>query len=81
MPYEEQSTNWVEEHRDRFFRLHSESYNVEVISHHYTNDCYELADEHMIDESDLLLVVGSSIDCHGAKYARGIGIEVITYNY
>ena len=46
MPYEEQSTNWVEEHRDRFFNVHAESDNVEIISLQYTDDCYELADEH-----------------------------------
>ncbi len=33
MPYEEQSTNWVEEHRDRFFKLHAESDNVAIVSH------------------------------------------------
>ena len=33
MPYEEQSTNWVEEHRDRFFKIHAESDNVDIISH------------------------------------------------
>lgn len=76
MPYEEQSTNWVEEHRDRFFRLHADSDNVEIISHHYTDDCYELADEHMIDDSDLLLVVGTHTDCYGASYAKKNGIKV-----
>ena len=76
MPYEEQSTNWVEEHRDRFFKLHADSDNVEIISHHYTDKCYDLADEHMIDDSDLLLVVGTHIDCYGASYAKKNGIKV-----
>ena len=76
MPYEEQSTNWVEEHRDRFFRLHADSDNVEIISHHYTDDCYEHADEQMIDDSDLLLVVGTHTDCYGASYAKENSIKV-----
>ncbi len=76
MPYEEQSTNWVEEHRNRFFRLHAESDNVEIISHHYTDDCYELADEHMIDESELLLVVGTEQECYSVLYAKNQGIVI-----
>lgn len=76
MPYEEQSTNWVEEHRDRFFRLHADSDNVEIISHHYTDNCYNLADEYMIDDSDLLLVVGTHTDCYGAYYVKENGIKV-----
>lgn len=48
MPYKEQSTNWVEEHRDRFFAIHADSDYVEIISNRYTKNCYGLADEHMI---------------------------------
>ncbi len=82
MPCEEQATNWVEEHRDRFFSLHAASDLVDIISYQYTDDCYDLADEHMIDNSDLLLVVGSNLDiCYGANYAKKIGIKVIIYNY
>lgn len=76
MPYEEQSTNWVEEHRDRFFKLHAESDNVEIVSHHYTDKCYDLADEHMIDDSALLLVVGTHTDCYGVSYAKENDIKV-----
>ncbi len=76
VPYEEQATNWVEEHRERFFNVHAESDNVEIISHQHTDDCYELADEHMIDDSDLMLVVGTHTDCYGASYAKKNGIKV-----
>ena len=77
MPYEEQSTNWVEEHRDRFFAVHADSDNVEQISNQYTEDCYELADEHMIDESDLVVIVGSPDQNNSLrKYAESIGVKV-----
>ena len=78
MPYEEQSTNWVEEHRERFFAAHAEADHVKIISPHCTEDCYERADEYMIDNSDLLLVVGSKhIGTHCLKYAAvsGVGVE------
>ena len=80
MPYEEQSTNWVEEHRDRFFKIHAESDNVDIISHQYTDNCYELADEHMIDNSDLLLVIGSCNNCYGSTYAKKRGINIESLN-
>ena len=77
MPYEEQSTNWVEEHRDRFFTVHADSDHVELISNQYTEDCYELADEHMIDESDLVVIVGSPDQNDSLrKYAESTGVKV-----
>lgn len=80
MPYEEQSTNWVNEHRERFFDIHAESDHVELISNNYTDDCYELADEHMIDNSDLLLVIGITSNCYGASYAKGRGVKLDNFN-
>ena len=82
MPYEEQSTNWVEEHRERFFSAHENSDHVEIISNRYSDACYELADEHMIEESELLLVVGKNADkCYGTGYAkiRSIKIEKFVF--
>ncbi len=71
MPYEEQSTNWVEEYRERLFAIHAASDRVEIISNRYSEDCYDLADEHMIDDSELLLVVGRNADeCYGTRYAK-----------
>lgn len=60
MPYEEQSTNWVEEFRDRFFDLHARADSVKIVSEQYDEECYNRADEYMMDNSDLLLVVGKN---------------------
>ena len=77
MPYEEQSTNWVEEFRDRFFALHARADSVEIISDWYDEKCYNRADEHMIDDSDLLLAVGNNTqNCYGTKYAQSHNIRV-----
>ena len=77
MPYEEQSTNWVEEHRDRFVAVHADSDHVELISNQYTEDCYEMADEYMIDESDLVVIVGSPDQNNSLrKYAESTGVKV-----
>ena len=80
MPYEEQPTNWVEEHRDCFSKIHAESDNVDIISHQYTDNCYELAYEHMIDNSDLLLIIGSYNNCYGSTYAKKRGINIESLN-
>lgn len=32
---------------------------VEIISH-YTDVCYKQADEHMIDDSDLVIIIGKA---------------------
>ena len=80
MPYEEQSTNWVEEFRDRFFELHARADSVEIVSDQYDEKCYNWADEHMIDDSDLLLVIGNiAKNCYGAGYAKSqdISMEIL----
>lgn len=59
MPYEEQSTNWAEELRDRFFAVHARAESVQIVSARYDEDCYRRADELMTEEADMLLIVGS----------------------
>ena len=59
MPHEEQATNWPEEQRDRFFRLHEQADSVHIISKRYADDCYEQAEAYMAERSDLLLIVGA----------------------
>ncbi|HQM02906.1 MAG TPA: DUF1273 domain-containing protein, partial [Ruminococcus flavefaciens] len=60
-----------------FFAVHADSDHVELISNQYTEDCYELADEHMIDESDLVVIVGSPDQNNSLrKYAEITGVKV-----
>jgi len=58
MPYEEQSTNWSEDIRNRFFHIHEYADRVCIVSNHYTPICYECTDKFMIENSDILLLVG-----------------------
>lgn len=77
MPYEEQSTNWVEEHRSRFFRIHAEADRVKIVSNLYSIECYDLADEYMIEKSDLLLVAGNAAPVlYGVRYAKHKNIAI-----
>lgn len=44
---------------------------VIMISNYYTTDCCDLADIHMIDDSDMILIVGDdTMELFGSKYAR-----------
>lgn len=75
MPYEEQPVEWTEEQRERFFSAHISADNVVMISNYYTSNCYDLADIHMIDDSDIVLIVGNSkTKLFGDKYAREKGV-------
>ena len=77
MPYEEQSANWVEEFRNRFFGLHAQANSVTIISTAYRADCCQAADQYMIDRSELLLAVGRFANSlSGVQYAIQQGIPV-----
>lgn len=58
MPYEEQASNWCEEHRDRYFNVHAGADSVIMADKQYCSDCYAKADDIMITQSDLLAVFG-----------------------
>lgn len=75
-PYEEQTTNWSEEHRNRYFSVHSKSDSVEFAEIQYTEDSYDIADEKMIDGSNLLLVYGSEKDnIYAVQYAKKVNCK------
>ena len=52
MPYEEQSVNWGEEFRDMYFAVHEKADTVKIISNHYSDKCYDAAENYMIEKSD-----------------------------
>lgn len=77
MPYENQADNWCEEHRDRFFNVHAKADSVVMADTQYYSDIYEIADEMMIDESDLLVAFGkNSNKSYAAVYARKKNVAI-----
>lgn len=78
MPYEEQSADWNEEYRDRYYDVHACADNVYMIGTRYSSDCYDKADRYMIDNSDILLVCGKGESgLYSVKYANERGVECI----
>ena len=77
MPYEEQATNWGEEIRDRFFHIHSQANGVKIVNARYHDACHEETDKFMIDDSDMLLVIGdNNSELYSVEYAKTIGVEI-----
>ena len=81
IPYEEQTTNWTEEMRDRYFAVHERADSVEMACTQYQEDCYKITEQRMIDESDLLVICGRDASLpDAAAYAKVQGVEVRTVN-
>ena len=77
IPYENQSVNWPEELRDRYFSVHEMADSVKTAEKHYSEDSYNIADEIMLNDSDLLLVFGSPSDnLYAVEYAEKNNVRV-----
>ncbi len=56
IPYEEQSANWHEEIRNRYYQIHEKADSVKYASFQYHPNCYNTADRIMIDNSDAVII-------------------------
>ena len=78
IPYEEQTTNWIEEYRDRYYMVHEAADSVYLSSKRYCENCDEIAYQYMIDNSDAVLVFGKkSSDISAVSYAQNKGRQII----
>ena len=69
MPFENQSALWSDEWRERFFTVHEQADSVIMLTSKFYKGCYFDCDRYMIDNSDMLLWVGSE-GSHISEYAR-----------
>lgn len=77
IPYENQTRDWHEDLRDRYYKVHESADNIEFASSDYNDDCYNEADEAMADESDIVLIFGEkSENFYIAEYAKKNEITV-----
>lgn len=78
IPYEEQTTNWIEEQRDRYFRMHEKADSIIFVNKQYYPECYHDAERYMLEHSDLLCVFGSPADnLPVVETAESLGIKII----
>jgi len=59
VPYEEQSTNWFEEQRDRYFSLHQKADSVKFVNTQFHSGCYQEAEQYMLMQSNVLCLLGT----------------------
>ncbi len=78
IPFEEQSTNWPEALRDRYFAVHEKADTVVFARNHPEEDCWEEADRRMVKCSDLVFLFAEDSDClYIADHAKECGVKVI----
>lgn len=77
IPYEEQTTNWPEMLRNRYFYIHAKSDSVTLVNTKYYPFCYQITDKRMIDESDMLVICGNKGSVLSAEaYAKKFGVRI-----
>ena len=77
VPYEEQCRDWSEELRDRYYSVHASADEVIMCSPHYSAECYNKADEEMIDRSDMLMLFsGYDETVYAEAYAHRYDVEI-----
>lgn len=81
MPYEEQAADWSAQQRRRYFSVHEMADSVSMASTRYHEDCYNKADEMMLNKSDVLAVFSAHhpYDLHAVKYAEKRGHPSISF--
>ena len=79
VPYEEQALKLDKNEglRNKYYKYHGEAEQVIFASKRYSDDCYEIADEIMVDESDKIVIIGDeSEDFYIARYAKENNVDV-----
>lgn len=77
IPYEEQCLRWCEEWRDRYYSVHQKADSIILSNTYYHINCYNNADEIMIDKSDMVLVFGKNEKTiYAEKYAKQKGVKI-----
>ena len=78
IPYEEQAVNWAEDVRDRYYNIHRLADRVELVCTRFQEDCYRLAEQRMIAQSDLILIFGQECVLPDVRaMAENNGIPII----
>ena len=53
-PYEEQSSEWSNDVRERYYNIHAQAETVKFISRRFHPDCYHICDKVIIDRCSML---------------------------
>ncbi|MBQ8827294.1 MAG: DUF1273 family protein [Oscillospiraceae bacterium] len=81
-PFEEQCCFWTENERDRYYAIHKMADTVEFACKGYRDNCYSIADEMMIDKSDLVIIftkIENKLCAEQYAKEKGISFKIIKY--
>ncbi len=70
IPFEEQSTKWAPNSRERYFKVHSLADDVTLIDYHLELNSYLKADIFMINNSQYLMYIGNDMNSFICQYAQ-----------
>lgn len=83
VPCESQPDRWSEALKQRYYRILNECDKKTVLQKEYTSDCMYKRNEHMVNNSDIVLAVwngsGSGTSCT-IKYAKEKGRRILVFN-
>ncbi len=74
VPFEEQCRDWAEHDRDRYYAVHEKADNIIFACSEYEDTCYDLANEIMIDLSELVVISGNNETSE--RYAKNNGTPI-----
>lgn len=74
VPFEEQCQNWAEHDRDRYYTIHQKADNIIFACSEYESDCFVIANEIMMDLSELIVISGNNEALE--RYARDNGMPI-----
>ena len=70
-PHEEHCRGWNDERRDRYYAVQVQADSFEYACYDYAENCYDIADELMLEKSDRLIIFGKRNDKpYSAEYAK-----------
>lgn len=82
IPYEEQAAKWRVKLRIRYFAENVKSDSSVFAKTGYTDNCYDIADEMMIEKSDAVLICGEKADKpHAEKFAEQMNKKIMYLSF
>jgi uncharacterized phage-like protein YoqJ len=78
MPHEKQAHRWSADVQERFYNVHEAAESVTMLATQYTDNCYQDADNFMLNRSVLLLTDGGNAELLNLARHRNKHIEQIS---
>lgn len=79
-PYEEQSTYWSENHRERYFTIHQLCSKLIMLNKHYEIDCFQKLDNYLLEHCDTVITIQGYENSALVKKAKELNKNVIIVN-